>query len=125
MSRNLCQTNCDRCGLREFELGEIYCLPEDHWCCPGMQVRDVTCKVCLTAYTGWVGPMGDAGLYGGPGYGAREGEKADVKRLGFYDLSYRSTFNDEPGVEDVPDDVEVLRVVKVNGCVVREQEWDE
>lgn len=125
MSRNLGRTDCDRCGLSDFTLGEVYSLPDDHWCCPSMEVRDVTCKVCGAAYTGWAGPVGGLGPFGGPTYGAAEWEKAEVERLGFYDLSYRSTFNDEPGEEDVPGRVEVLRVVKVNGRVVREQDWEE
>lgn len=112
MSRNLAMTVCRQCecqvnvtGLPRFvETGDIRIVG-----------ADAECTVCGARYLAWIsGPRSHKSQtdhYGGP----------------FYDLSYRSTINDEPGPDDVPNVVEVSRIVKVNGIVVKtipcEVEW--
>lgn len=40
----------------------------------------------------------------------------ELGRHGFYDLSFRASFNDEPGAEDIPNkNVSVSKVVEIDG----------
>jgi hypothetical protein len=105
MSRNLCRTNCRTCESEVIVCGVPYRgsgLYQE-----GMWIADAICTVCETKYTAWIGPS--QGSYGG-----RECDRRLLADHGFYDLSYRSTFNDEPGTDDLPTEkVETFRVVKI------------
>ena len=64
----------------------------------GMLVRDAECPCCLAQYLAWVKPA--------PGsHGHAEAVATH------YDLSFRSTFNDEPGERDLPRYTVKVRVV--------------
>lgn len=106
MSRNLARTNCRTCESAVRLCGVPYRSSGVY--SGGMWIADAECEVCGTKYTAWIGPRDD------DLYGSRDVDRRNVRDFGFYDLSYRSTFNDEPGPEDLPKDkVEVFRVVKV------------
>lgn len=114
MSCNLCEVTCVRCGTEVRAAGQSYRLPDDHWSKPGLLVVDAECPICQARYTAWlVDPRGYRGLSGW------RPSQEDIDR-GFYDLSFRSTFNDESGPTDLPDvgKIEVLRVVKIAGKIV-------
>lgn len=55
-----------------------------------MTVRDAECPVCLAQYLAWVLPA--------KGHSPTQPSRYPTH----YDLSFRSTFNDEPGDRDVP-----------------------
>lgn len=110
MSRNLCRQTCDVCGSGVKRTGRIYSLGGGD----GDLVSDASCSVCGAKYTAWVGPHCVKPGIGEP-YGSRECDLALVREYGFFDLSYRSTFNDEPGLDDVPEGIEVFRVVTRGG----------
>lgn len=102
MSRNLARTNCRTCDSKVILCGIPY--QTDY---SGMWVANAKCEVCETKYLAWIGPTNDT-------YGGRDIDRMLVRDHGFYDLSYRSTFNDEPGKDDLPSEkVEVFRVVKI------------
>lgn len=101
MSRNLARTTCRTCESEVKVCGIPYKGAEN-----GLWLANAECTACGTKYTAWIGPTLD-------GYGSREVDRNLVRDRGFYDLSYRSTFNDEPGEGDVPANVEVFRVVKI------------
>lgn len=115
MSRNLCKTNCDWCGCDEVDL-----TGPEHQITPNeagryfseferMIVADAECMVCGAKYLAWVDERG------------REPWRHPLARLDpsgepyipdhvfdrhsapghFFDLSYRSSFNDEPGEADM------------------------
>lgn len=103
MSPNLGQRDCRRCG------GDVIRDPNTYRVTAfvshiGMQVAHAECSNCGARYTAWVGPTNEPEVGGGPAYGAREAEQQLIQEFGFYDLSYRSTFSDEPGPEDLPQD---------------------
>ncbi len=105
MSRNLCRTDCRTCESKVEICGIPY--RGDGTYQEGLWIADAVCTVCGTKYTAWVGPTRD-------GYGARDLDRQLVRDHGFYDLSYRSTFNDEPGADDLPaEKIETFRVVKI------------
>lgn len=108
MSRNLCRINCRTCNGKVVLSGIPYQLAPKHGpYCHGLWVADATCKECGTKYTAWIGPSTDS-------YGWRAIDLQSVAHFGFYDLSYRGTFNDEPGEDDVPKEkVQVFRVVRI------------
>jgi hypothetical protein len=114
MSRNLGQTNCRRCGSRVVICGPIYRRPADARSSPSMLVANADCTVCQARYTAWLGPSSEHD------YGASSQARDLIVQHGFYDLSYRDSFNDEPGDGDLPDvgKIEVARVVTINGRVV-------
>lgn len=95
MSRNLCMTNCRQCEQAVEITGHRYNLPYNHFACPGLTVADAKCVSCGTRYTAWIGATSH-------GYGGREMDRRLVEAHGFYDLSYRSSFDDEPGEDDLP-----------------------
>lgn len=94
MSRNLCQIECDRCGAEEVFILEQPRYPTAKDCGRYLdQFREFTfadaeCGCCQARYLAWVDAPDDR-RWGDP--------MAD-----FFDLSYRSTFNDEPGPDDLP-----------------------
>lgn len=105
MSRNLCRTNCRTCESSVVICGIPY-KGTGHYK-DGLWMADAICTICETKYTAWIGPSSES-------YGGREVDRNMVREHGFYDLSYRSTFNDEPGKEDLPlAKVETFRVVKI------------
>ena len=113
MSRNLLRLNCDQCASRVAITGDHYGLTGTAHN-DGMRVADAECQVCGAKYTAWISPMSVDNndpremCYR---YGGRDSDRSAVQTFGFYDLSYRSTFNDEPGPDDVPIPVDVFRVV--------------
>ena len=105
MSRNLARTNCRTCE-GEVKLSGIPYKGTSHYQ-DGLWIADAICTMCETKYSAWIGPTSD-------GYGNRQTDRLLIADHGFYDLSYRSTFNDEAGPDDLPKDkVKVYRVVRV------------
>ncbi len=100
MSRNLARTDCQTCESKVEVTGLPYVKDR-------IVVCDAECTVCHTKYTAWLH---------GTGRGQHDLDQP------FYDLSYRSTFNDEPGEDDVPSGIEVLKVIKIDGVVISETE---
>ena len=87
MSRNLAMATCERCHssveleeaarpITEQEAGPYF---EAY---TGMLVANATCPRCQARYLAWV--------------------RAWACEASYFDLSYRSTFNDEPGPGDLP-----------------------
>jgi hypothetical protein len=96
MSRNLKRTNCFFCRgavkleeaprlIKEADCGEAY--PEHK----GMTVARARCSACEAKYLAWVVPVIKP-----PNW--QPWRTAD----GFYDLSFRKKFSDEPDVADLP-----------------------
>lgn len=101
MSRNISGTECEQCDVKESVAitGQLFFYEERFQDMPeswmqhfkGTVMADATCQYCDTKYIAWIKPS--------PNYhGYRETEND----RGFYDLSYRSSFNDEPGKDDIP-----------------------
>lgn len=99
MSRNLLSINCARCGgfvkpeedprpITSEEAGRYY---EEY---EGMLVANGLCVICGAKYLGWVDETTRTRAF-------RHARKAAVFEP-FIDLSYRSTFNDEPSEDDLP-----------------------
>lgn len=116
MARNLARTDCAQCGFSRVKLEqsprpithhEVGTYFEEY---EGMLVANAHCPVCGTKYLAWVEIL-RRGLQPNP-------------ELGYADLSYRSTFNDEPGDKDL-----VCRVETWEGepVVIRlpKNEWDD
>lgn len=105
MSRNLCRTDCYYCagqvvldepprGITRKDCGAYM----DHY--EGMLVAHASCEDCKGKYLAWVTQP--------PKYRWRA--SANNER-GFYDLSFRSSFNDEDNPEDWPTySIEVVRI---------------
>lgn len=96
MSRNLGQTNCYYCPgeiklvesprtITKEEMGGYSQFTE-------MIVANAECATCAAKYLAWIEIPGDTYLTRRPN---------DTRE--FSDLSFRSTFNDEPGEDDLPD----------------------
>lgn len=105
MSRNLCRTGCPCCDgqpvltetprpIREDEAGAYYHEYQ------GMMVAEAECPDCHAKYLAWV-----------TGHVHCDRMRWAAQGLPYVDLSYRSTFNDEPGPEDLPTH-DVIRVSK-------------
>lgn len=97
MSRNICDTVCQHCehevdlveeprSITEDEAGPYF---EEY---RTMTVANAECPACKAKYLAWVHPP-TKGIHAGHCY--HDGL--------VYDLSYRSTFNDEPGEADLPE----------------------
>lgn len=96
VSRNLCSTDCYYCGdtpthdeqprpVTQKDCGVYF----DEF--EGMVVANATCPSCEARYLAWVrAPARWSGSWGKDNDGAH------------FDLSFRSTFNDEPGLTDLP-----------------------
>lgn len=129
MSRNIGGTECDACGYRVIITGPVRAATEDDvgryrsWL--GMMIADAECALCGAKYIAWcddrtarlfthtyefpdtLNSLWGAGRPVTERYAlswdlddelAREdGSEPDIH---FFDLSYRSTFDDEPGAED-------------------------
>lgn len=96
MSRNLATTCCKRCRAPSVYLeeaprliteGEADCHLDEY---RGMKVANATCPRCQARYLAWVCNPPHFGGWINTGGG------------GYFDLSYRSTFNDESGLDDLP-----------------------
>lgn len=100
MSRNLARTNCRNCE----GIVKITGVPYERSLLFGrMWIADAECKSCGAKYAAWISPAPDMVTGGGGAlYGARVSETMSLAAHGFYDLSYRSTFDDEPGPTDIP-----------------------
>ena len=93
MSRNLLQTDCYFCRSA-VALAEPGRATKDNVGAYeeyiGMIVADATCTACGAEYLAWI-----AGCPGGHTQGPNPEDE-------HFDLSFRSTFNDEPGESDYP-----------------------
>ena len=103
MSRNFAHTNCKYCpgevvlvekprALTSEEGGKYY---------TGMLAANAECPACLAQYLAWCSPPP------GSGWETRNNER------GFYDLSFRHSFNDEPSDRDLPRYKVERRLVRV------------
>lgn len=111
MSRNLSRTTCRTCDGQVI-LTDIPYVHRHN--AERIVVANAECKDCGTRYLAWLNePDADRRF--------PVGHRMDEHGGGFYDLSYRSTFNDEPGITDIPNKVEVIEVVRVNGKVAAER----
>lgn len=100
MSRNLLRTDCHRCQGAVTLTGPAHPITREEGGVyideyKGMIVADATCSVCGALYLAWVNGRPDWML----GHLAPRNRPSDAP---FVDLSYRSTFNDEPGAGDLP-----------------------
>lgn len=117
MSRNIGKTSCIRCGHSRMKLEEkarhITKVDAGRWIemFRRMLVAKAHCPVCQTKYLAWVD--GRERFSGYPSFN---------RELGYADLSYRSTFDDEPGASDIlfiPDASEVRNVItKVDATTI-------
>jgi hypothetical protein len=100
MSRNLCRTDCCYCHydleneplinvhkITKQEAGNYYQVLYD------LNVCDITCPICGSSYIGWIGP------------------DSRHPKPTLFDLSFRSSFNDEPNPEDKPTVTMVIRIL--------------
>lgn len=100
MSRNLARTDCAFCSgtvalgevPRPITLGEAGVYLDEY---RGMLVARAECVDCEAKYLAWVQPPAGPPHWGRPTLPLTEPAP-------FYDLSFRSTFNDEHGPADVP-----------------------
>ena len=105
MSRNLCSTSCYYChGVVKLVAEKAPITTEERG--PyneydGMNVAPAECVDCLAKYLAWVD------------WPSRP-SRSDYNQGGeFFALSFRSSFNDEPGPDDLPlYDIEIVRVRK-------------
>jgi len=107
MSRNLCKTECDQCGgvvqtvepprnLTVEDAGVYFNELR------GLIVANAECTVCAARYIAWLDGSNRTGYI--PNYGidrSPEPQRNDNLYM-IKDLSYRSSFNDEPGDDDTP-----------------------
>lgn len=100
MSSNLGRTDCPYCNSDVIVTGVPKIRGYYH-----VVAADAECSVCKAQYAAWVGD--------------RNGTRPE-KELTFHDLSFRSTFNDEPGEADKPPVMpQTFRVVVIDG----KQSW--
>src|SRR5690349_14739725 len=105
MSRNLCSTSCGQCPWSFMVLEEKPRPITKEEAGPyfneydGMLVANAKCPMCEALYLAWVNEscMGVRYVRGYP-IPPREADED----LGYFDLSYRAAFNDEPWVTDLP-----------------------
>jgi len=101
MSRNLGRTNCRFCygrivleeRARHITRGECGAYWDTH---EGLYVAKAHCFECEAQYLAWIEERTTS-----YGLGIRY-QASTIREFGFFDLSFRSTFNDEPGEEDLP-----------------------
>ncbi len=104
MSVNLGRTDCYFCGTypvldeepRLMTLEDSPCWYDGY---PGMIVAKASCPQCCAKYIAWVK---DSALFREK-HGGREQKLSDYgEDATHFDLSFRSTFRDEPGRDDIP-----------------------
>lgn len=115
MSRNLGQTHCDYClsevvcveaarPITKEEAGPYFAEYE------GMLVANAECPLCLAKYLAWVDETHRKNRQWSDYYRRPVGLDARAMPTPV-DLSFRSSFNDEPGDDDLPEyDVVQCRV---------------
>jgi hypothetical protein len=117
MSRNLGRTDCYFCHgevvlveperlITRDDCGGYYDDRGGGYAYAGAIVASAECKTCLAKYLAWINMTACKG-YGSHPYFERS------KDAPFFDLSFRSTFNDEPGEEDLPE--HTVKMVPVLG----------
>ena len=100
MSRNLARTDCYFCPdtptiqeqprpITAADAGAYF----DEY--RGMLIANAECPLCEAKYLAWVDEHGREQRFSWP-------PPSGPGEIGFFDLSFRSTFNDEPGVADLP-----------------------
>ena len=105
MSRNLASTRCDHCGSDRVKItGRRHPITQDESGIyfdefKGLIVADAECDVCRAKYIAWVDDTNCE-----VSHQTNRGGLPTQK--GFFDLSYRSSFDDEPGSADLVYDVE-------------------
>lgn len=113
MSRNLARTDCYFCHSTDFRIesptmswkdyakGKYFEKPygSDYG---SMTVAIVTCSLCEAKYVGWCNDLRIDNWRRTPGGGATLIDTTPSSAEDFNDLSFRSTFNDEPGDLDLP-----------------------
>jgi|SRR5208337_986203 len=118
MSRNLGITSCHYCSgivkleeaprpITREEAGVYYEL-RDGYSYEGMITANAKCEDCNAKYLAWID------LSACPGYRpyhTRDRHSETIAERGFFDLSFRASFDDEPGVEDGPDFVITRKTV--------------
>jgi hypothetical protein len=98
VSRNLLRTSCARCqGVVFLDEAARLITEEDAGCYfeeyEGMKVAAATCRWCGARYLAWV----EASPKLAPQF-----RRSAEPGLGFFDLSYRTTFDDEGSAKDLP-----------------------
>lgn len=107
MSRNLCQTTCYYCSTepklielpRPITKDEAFVYFDEY---EGMLVANAECPLCEAKYLAWID---ESGRRPDPTYGMmfrRAGSTNEDGTPVIQDLSFRSSFNDEPGDDDLP-----------------------
>jgi len=98
MSRNLCDTECYFCNGKVEVTGEVHDATEadvhryfSEY--KGCRFADAECVMCGAKYLAWMDTRAHGRRHGYDGY-TFDGTP--------HDLSFRSTFNDEPGEDDMP-----------------------
>lgn len=105
MSRNLGSRECYFCGLeevgcieeaRQITAKDCGCYFEEY---AGLLVANADCGNCGAKYLAWVD---DSATRYARKYGIRQAAPEEDFGARFFDLSFRSTFDDEYGIEDLP-----------------------
>ncbi len=123
MSKNIGSKDCRNCGLvdtvviigAQMAWEQYYAWEGEaakHF--RGMQIAQAECQYCQTRYMAWVWPSANM-VWERPTF-KPEWSMDDPPEKRFYDLSYRSTFNDEPGPSDIrrkqpPNPVKLLNIM--------------
>lgn len=114
MSRNLCRTDCPRCGTNPVIDGPVHSITEQETGVyfgeyEGMLVANATCPLCGVKLLAWIdGTTRKNRVW--------RWDRKPTAEQPFFDLSYRSSFNDEPGQDDEPDS-ELWRMVEAYGGI--------
>ena len=98
MSRNLLSTDCYFCHTAVELVGSVHPITKDEAGgyfdeYEGLVVANASCPDCKAKYLAWV----DETPRNKPSF-----DRVPSNSVPFFDLSFRSTFNDEPGDEDMP-----------------------
>lgn len=116
MARNLGRTSCNRCGHAVVKLDEeprpitqaeagIYFDEYEK-----LEVAKAHCPICQTKYLAWVDESETR--YFGRAVGSIAHPRT-AQEAPYFDLSYQSTFDDEPGAGDFVNYVKVDRVENI------------
>lgn len=118
MSRNIGQRDCYFCPSKVIlveaprPITDLDCggyISEYH----GMTVANAQCPACLAKYLAWVtGPAG-----------SNWNKMPEEEGQTHVDLSFRSSFNDEPGEDDLPRYVVETRYVRVRAFTEQDSNY--